>query len=976
MFGVTHLSLRSMVVLALVLATAGLTAGSLWLGLRDAQAGAWADAQARAQGELAELVVVAGRVALSDPALLEELVALTATDVRLAHAVVINPDGQIVASTVSAELGRAAAAVGSIDPAWLARLRGSGQAQVLADPGLGRLVLAQAFAWPAAGGDLRGQRQASVLLRLDLNTTLAALRQTALRARLWDLAWLALAAALAYLLMEQVVVRPLRRLGAAARALGAGELAHRVPPTHAAELQAVGDAFNRMSTALASAMGRLADNERRYRELFDTAPDAMLTVTPEGNIDTFNQAAAEMFGHAAADAVGQPLARLLPPEARQRHPQHLAQFSAEGHGARRMAPNRLVTGLHQGGHRLTLEISISNTLQAAGPRFTAVVRDVSARLALEAELARHRDHLEAVVGERTAQLARSRDAAQAATRAKSEFLANMSHEIRTPMNAIIGLTHLMRRDANAAQLAWLTKLGGAAQHLLGILNDILDFSKIEAGKLQLAPRGFALDRLASDVCQLESDRAAGKGLALVQHIAPALALWRHGDDLRLRQVLINLLGNAVKFTEAGQVSLRLDAGPGHVVRFEVADTGIGIDEAERARIFQPFEQADTSATRRFGGTGLGLAISRALVEAMGGVLTSAPVPGGGSSFRFELPMPPGEACPAAGPPADGRPARAGSEAQLRALGGRRLLVVDDNALNQEVALHLLQDVGLHADLASDGLQALNRLRTGHYDLVLMDVQMPRLDGLGATRALRQLPGLATLPVLAMTAGALADDRAQCLAAGMNEVITKPVDPADLYAALLRWLPAPAAVAPATESALPPPASSPPPPPPPLPPPPLPSATIPAAPDLAPAAAPWPAVAGLDAAVGLRLVGGRPAVYQRVLLRFVEHHGGDAARLRAAAAAGNHAEIARLCHSLKGVAGTLGALALAAQADRAESLLLGRPGAAPAPAAAPESPDAAATATEPAADAVQALATQLDTMMAALPAAMATNPGAA
>ena len=576
-----------------------------------------------------------------------------------------------------------------------------------------------------------------------------------------------------------------------------------------------------------------------------------------------------------------------------------------------------------------------------------MLRDVSARLVLEAELARHRHHLEAEVHERTAQLARSRDAAQAATRAKSEFLANMSHEIRTPMNAIIGLTHLMRRDANTTQQAWLAKLGGAARHLLGILNDILDFSKIEAGKLVLAPHDFALDRLVDDVCQLECDRAAGKGLALVQAIAPGLPLWRHGDDLRLRQVLLKLLGNAVKFTETGQISLRLDAGPGNVVRFEVADTGIGIDEAERTRIFQPLEQADSSATRRFGGTGLGLAISRALADAMGGVLTATPVPGGGSSFRFELPLPPGQGTVPLPDAAPGgrRPAETDHQAQWRAHAGCRLLVVDDNLLNQEVALHLLQDVGLQADVASDGLQALDRLRAGHYDLVLMDVQMPRLDGLGATRALRQLPGLATLPVLAMTAGALADDRAQCLAAGMNEVITKPVDPAELYAALLRWLPAAAAaVAPATAPA-------------------------------ASAATPWPAVHGLDPAVGLRRVGGRPATYQRLLLKFLAHHGGDAVRLRAAAAAGDHAEIIRLCHSLKSVAGTLGALALAAQADRAENLLLGRPGAAPAPAAVPTSSDASAPPADPAADAVQLLAALLDTLMAALPAALAIDPGA-
>ena len=400
-------SLRSLLVLALLLAAAGLTAGSMWLGLRDAEARAWTDAQTSGRAELSRLVVVAERVALSDPAMLEELVALTATDVRLAQAVIIDPDGHIVASTLSAELGRDARGLPALEPGLLASPGSVGQARVQVDASLGRLMLAQAFAWPAAAGELRGLRQGRVLLRLDLGPTLVAIRQAGLRASLWDLAWLALAAALLYALIEQVVVRPLRRLGNAAQALGAGELTHRVPPTQATELQAVGDAFNRMSTELADAMGRLADNARRYRDLFDTGPDAMLAVTPDGRIDAFNAAAERLFGHAAADVLNQPLARLLPPEARQGHPQHLAQFRAEGSSARRMSPNRMVSGLHRNGHRLTLEISISNTGQAARPQFTAVVRDVTARLALEAELIRHRHHLEAEVDLRTAQLARN-----------------------------------------------------------------------------------------------------------------------------------------------------------------------------------------------------------------------------------------------------------------------------------------------------------------------------------------------------------------------------------------------------------------------------------------------------------------------------------------------------------------------------------------------------------------------------------------
>jgi two-component system sensor histidine kinase/response regulator len=1119
-------TLRWVLLLVLGLVTAVLTAGSLFISLQSDETKAWADARSHARVELSHLVVVAERMALSDPSLVEELVALTLTDPRVAHALVIDPDGRVLASTVSAELGQAAAALPGVDLALLATLRGGGQARVLADPTQQRLLLAQAFAWPAAPGELRGLRQGSVLLQLDLRAALDALARDGLRQHLWQLGWMALAALLIYSLLDRLVVRPLHQLGAAAQALGAGELAHRVAPARAAELQAVGDAFNRMSGDLAATMSRLADSEQRLRDLFASAPDAMLTVTPDGRIERFNAAAERLFGYAQSSIVGQPLLTLLPPQARAGHPQWLAEFGAEARAPRRMSPGRVVTGLHRDGHPLTLEIGISHSLQAGVPHYTAVARDVGERLLLEAELAGHRDHLEAEVAERTAELARSRDEARAATRAKSEFLANMSHEIRTPMNAIIGLAHLLRRDATAPQQAYLGKLGGAARHLLGVLNDVLDFSKIEAGKLVLLPCDFELDRLVDEVCHLVSDRAADKGLELVQRIAPGLATARHGDDLRLRQVLINLVGNAVKFTETGHVSVRLDHGPGAVVRFEVNDTGIGISEHERARIFQPFEQADGSTTRRFGGTGLGLAISRALVSAMGGTLTVVPAPGGGSSFRFDLPLPvapvPPPAAPSAlpmaglralviddlaesrevlcellttlglraravasgdeglralaradaageafdlclvdwqmpgmdgisfahhlqrlplqrrpahlmvtafasqlpeallqgtglrtvldkplslqalrqaldqalapgGPVADARRARPSYEAQLRQRGHCRLLLVEDNPLNQEVALQLLQDVGLQADVAGDGLQALARLQARAYDLVLMDVQMPQLDGLGATRALRKLPGGAALPVLAMTAGAMTEDREACLAAGMNDIITKPVDPADLYAALLRWLPGPAPdsgpgtgmgpapaggpVEPSTGA-----------------PSPTPSGLQPFL-DSAPAAAPMSALGpadpsnpssptgaavlaadtwadtradtlaridGLDTAVGLHLVGGRMAVYQRVLRRFVEHHGGDAGQLRAAANdPAASADMARLCHTLKGVAGALGAQALAAQATRLESALLGH-----------DAQGAVAIDVAARSAATLALAASLDTLLAAIDAALA------
>lgn len=531
-------------------------------------------------------------------------------------------------------------------------------------------------------------------------------------------------------------------------------------------LQSVG---RRARAIAAERTAELATSEERFRHAFDFAGIGMALVALDGRWLRVNKSLCEIVGYTEAELLQKTFQDIT-------HPEDLAADLAlvrELIDGRRRFYQLEKRYLHRDGHAVWIRLTASLMRDAAGAPLHGIaqIEDITERKCLEENLAR------------------ARDQALEASRLKSEFLATMSHEIRTPMNGVIGMTALLRDTSlSPTQADYVRTIESSGESLLTILNDILDYSKIEAGRIELEIAPFDVRECVHDALDLFSGQALAKKLRLEAVIAPHVPRHAAGDATRLRQVLVNLIGNAVKFTDAGEIKVRLDAEPADAttqrqrLTFAVSDTGIGIPADGMERLFKSFSQVDASMTRRFGGTGLGLAISKRLTGLMGGTMWVESEPGRGSTFHFTVLV-----------EARSTPTLAPVSTPLAAanttLGKRcplRLLVAEDNPVNQRVASLLLQRLGYRATTVGNGLEALAALELADYDAILMDVEMPEIDGCEATRRIRARYETPTRPwIIALTAGAMQNDREQAFAAGMNDFLTKPVRAEALSLALAR-----------------------------------------------------------------------------------------------------------------------------------------------------------------------------------------------
>lgn len=573
----------------------------------------------------------------------------------------------------------------------------------------------------------------------------------------------------------------------------ADELLHELQ-VHQVELEMQNEALRKAQLAL-------EDSRDRYVDLYEYAPIGYLTLTAGGLIAAINLTGAALLGTEHARLLQRPFASRVSARDLDRWTQHYQRL--ERHGGHESLELSL-----QRGDGTEFEAQLDCEFQIVGDGDTAsrheasvggirmVLSDISARKRAEYELQQHRNHLEELVFARTAELAQARDAAEAANRAKTTFLSNMSHELRTPMTGIMGMTDLVLMSADPRQKERLAKVMSSSKRLLALINDLIDFAALESERVVLKEQNFSLAHVIDDSLHGQEEAAQAKGLQLSQDLAPELPGIVCGDAVRLRQILSNYIGNAVKFSARGYIAVRaqLLAEDSHslLLRLSVSDQGIGLSPAEQALLFQAFVQIDGSSTRNYEGTGLGLALCRRIARLMGGETGVTSTVGVGSTFwatvRLRRATAGLEAAPVAiTPDAPAEPVAESLENLQRLFSGARVLVATDDVLKRELLVFLLEDAGLVPEVTGSGREAVERAGTGGYALIVMDMQLPLTDGLDACRAIRALPGMAALPVLALDADARSDDLERCLAAGMNDHIDWPANLDAIHATLLHWL---------------------------------------------------------------------------------------------------------------------------------------------------------------------------------------------
>jgi PAS domain S-box-containing protein len=534
-------------------------------------------------------------------------------------------------------------------------------------------------------------------------------------------------------------------------------------------------------TARKTVEASLRSSEERLRNLVEVSSDWVWEVDNNGVYTYASAKVKDILGYLPEEVIGKTPFDLMPPEEAARVGEEFSKIAAE------RAPIRNMENInrHKDGRIVVLETTGVALFDAQGnfAGYRGMDRDITDRKLVEKTQQERRKWLEQEVEARTEALLAAKEAAETANIAKSTFLANMSHEIRTPMNGILGMAHILRRKGvTEEQAKHLDTIDVSAQHLLSVINDVLDISKIEAGKFTLEEAPVVVSSLMANVSSILGERAKAKGLHLLieaEHLPHNMV----GDPTRLQQALLNYATNSVKFTEHGSVTLRTikleETADTLVLRFEVVDTGIGIAPDAMSRLFSTFEQADNSTNRKYGGTGLGLAITRRLAELMGGESGAESTPGVGSTFWFTVKLKKGNDAVAS------PEAVVDAEAEIRQrYAGQRILVVDDDPVNREVALMQLVAVDILADTAEDGAEAVALARKSNYAAIFMDMQMPKLNGVEATREIRQIPGYKDTPIIAMTANAFAEDKALCIEAGMNDFLTKPFAPDNLFSTLL------------------------------------------------------------------------------------------------------------------------------------------------------------------------------------------------